>query len=84
MYTFCYRMNFMITASNVADLCCVAEFLEITEDYSEENLIDQLETYLNEVVVLSLKMSVQVLFACETLLPIVEELFNYGITVLFS
>ena len=48
-------MNFMITASNVADLCCVAEFLEITEDYSEENLIDRIETYLNEVVVLHLE-----------------------------
>ena len=77
-------MNFEITTSNVADLCCAIEFLEMTEDCGEENLIDQIETYLNEVVVLSLKMSVQVLFACETLLPIVEELFNYGITVLFS
>ncbi|GFY82510.1 phototropic-responsive NPH3 family protein [Actinidia rufa] len=71
---FCYGMNFEITASNVADLRCAAEFLEMTEDYSEENLIARTETYLNEVVVLSLEKSVQVLSACETLLPVAEEL----------
>ena len=48
-------MNFEITTSNVADLCCAVEFLEMTEDYSEENLIDRIETYLNEVVVLHLE-----------------------------
>ncbi|XP_052173746.1 BTB/POZ domain-containing protein At3g08570 isoform X2 [Diospyros lotus] len=71
---FCYGMNFEITASNVAHLRCAAEFLEMTEDYREENLIARTETYLNEVVVQSLEMSVQVLSACETLLPMAEEL----------
>lgn len=71
---FCYGMNFEITASNVAHLRCAAEFLEMTEDYREENLIARTEIYLNEVVVQNLEKSVQVLSACETLLPIAEDL----------
>ncbi|KAF7144357.1 hypothetical protein RHSIM_Rhsim05G0232800 [Rhododendron simsii] len=71
---FCYGMNFEVTASNVSHLRCAAEFLEMTEDYYEVNLIERTETYLNEVVVQSLEKSVEVLSACETLLPIAEEL----------
>ncbi|KAH7865391.1 hypothetical protein Vadar_005982 [Vaccinium darrowii] len=71
---FCYGMNFEITASNVSHLRCAAEFLEMTEDYYEVNLIECTETYLNEVVIQSLEKSVEVLSACETLLPIAEDL----------
>ncbi|XAR68692.1 hypothetical protein NMG60_11000028, partial [Bertholletia excelsa] len=71
---FCYGMNFEITATNVAHLRCAADSLEMTEDYREENLIARTETYLNEVVFESLEKSVQVLSACETLLPMAEEL----------
>ncbi|XVF37380.1 hypothetical protein REPUB_Repub20aG0003000 [Reevesia pubescens] len=49
------------------------EYLEMTEDYREENLIARTEVYLNEVVVLSLEKSVEVLSTCETLPPIAEE-----------
>ncbi|CAK9142149.1 unnamed protein product [Ilex paraguariensis] len=70
---FCYGMNFAITSANVAHLRCATEFLEMTEDYHEENLIARTETYLNEVVFESLEKSVEVLFACETLLPAAEE-----------
>lgn len=70
---FCYGTNFEITPANVAHLRCTAEYLEMTEDYREENLISRTETYLNEVVILSLEKSVEVLSTCETLLPIAEE-----------
>nr|GME08764.1 BTB/POZ domain-containing protein At3g08570 [Ipomoea batatas] len=71
---FCYGMNFEITAANVAHLRCAAEYLEMADDFREENLIVRTETYLNEVVAQSLEKSVEVLSACETLLPIAEEL----------
>ncbi|XP_029120576.1 BTB/POZ domain-containing protein At3g08570 isoform X2 [Elaeis guineensis] len=71
---FCYGTNFEITTSNVAHLRCIAEYLEMTEDYQEENLIVRTETYLNEIVVQSLEKSLEVLCACEGLQPIVEEL----------
>ncbi|KAJ6708479.1 hypothetical protein OIU85_028716 [Salix viminalis] len=69
---FCYGMNFEITAANVAHLRCAAEYLEMTEDYREENLISRTETYLNEFVVQSLEKSVEVLSTCELLPPIAE------------
>ncbi|XP_043702860.1 BTB/POZ domain-containing protein At3g08570 isoform X2 [Telopea speciosissima] len=59
---------------NVAQLCCAAEYLEMTEEYREENLISRTETYLNEVVFQSLEKSVEVLSTCELLLPIAEEI----------
>ncbi|KAL5805461.1 hypothetical protein ACOSQ3_028360 [Xanthoceras sorbifolium] len=70
---FCYGMNFEITTTNVAHLRCAAEYLEMTEDYRQENLIERTETYLNEVVVQSLEKSVEVLSTCEMLPPIAEE-----------
>ncbi|KAF5476429.1 hypothetical protein F2P56_008144 [Juglans regia] len=69
---FCYGMNFEITSANVARLRCAAQYLEMTEDYREENLIERTEIYLNEVVVQSLEKSVEVLSTCEMLLPIAE------------
>lgn len=70
---FCYGMNFEITTENVAHLRCAAEYLEMTEDYQEENLIARAETYLNEIVTRSLEKSVEVLSSCENLLPCAEE-----------
>ncbi|KAG4209763.1 hypothetical protein ERO13_A02G002000v2 [Gossypium hirsutum] len=71
---FCYGMNFEITAANAALLRCAAEYLEMSEDYREENLIGRTEVYLNDVVVQSLEKCVEVLCTCENLPPIVEEL----------
>lgn len=70
---FCYGMNFEITSANVARLRCAAEYLEMTEDYRDENLIERTEIYLDEVVVQSLEKAVEVLSTCEMLLPIAED-----------
>ncbi|KAF2287998.1 hypothetical protein GH714_003805 [Hevea brasiliensis] len=69
---FCYGMNFEITPANVAHLRCAAEYLEMTEDYTEENLIERTEVYLNDVVVQSLEKSVELLSTCEMLPSIAE------------
>ncbi|XP_050213169.1 BTB/POZ domain-containing protein At3g08570-like isoform X2 [Mercurialis annua] len=71
---FCYGMNFEITTANVAHLRCAAEYLEMTEDYRDENLVERTEIYLSEVVVQSIEKSVEVLSACEMLLPTAEEI----------
>ncbi|KAL2899738.1 hypothetical protein RDABS01_024820 [Bienertia sinuspersici] len=71
---FCYGMNFEITAGNIVHLRCAAEYLEMTEDYLQDNLIARTEAYLNEVVVQSIDKAIEVLSACESLpLWIVEE-----------
>ncbi|KAG5008412.1 hypothetical protein JHK85_026954 [Glycine max] len=72
---FCYGMNFEITTFNVARLLCAAEYLEMTEEYREQNLISRAEIYLNEIVFQSLQKSVEVLSTCEMLPPdIVDEI----------
>ncbi|XP_010464464.1 PREDICTED: BTB/POZ domain-containing protein At3g08570-like [Camelina sativa] len=66
---FCYGINFEITISNVVALRCGAGYLEMTEDFKEENLIARTETYLEQVAFRSLEKSVEVLCSCETLNP---------------
>ncbi|KAJ6821352.1 BTB/POZ domain-containing proteinisoform X1 [Iris pallida] len=75
---FCYGVNFEITTSNVAQLRCASQYLEMTEDYASENLVSRSEAYLDGVVCQSLEMSVEVLQKCESLLPLAEELKVVG------
>uniref|UniRef100_A0A0E0IXE5 NPH3 domain-containing protein n=1 Tax=Oryza nivara TaxID=4536 RepID=A0A0E0IXE5_ORYNI len=70
---FCYGSNFEINTVNVAHLRCIAEYLEMTEEYQEDNLIVRTETYLNEIVVKNLDKSLEVLCACDGLDPTVED-----------
>ncbi|XP_031498735.1 BTB/POZ domain-containing protein At3g08570-like [Nymphaea colorata] len=70
---FCYGTNFEITTANVASLRCAAEYLEMTDDYLEENLVTRTEIYLNEIVMPSLEKSVEVLRTCENLGSFAEE-----------
>ncbi|KAL3828899.1 hypothetical protein ACJIZ3_017701 [Penstemon smallii] len=71
---FCYGVNFEITASNVAQLCCVSDYLEMTEEYSKNNLSTRSEEYLDSIVCKNLEMCVEVLQQCENLLPLADEL----------
>ncbi|XP_042424276.1 BTB/POZ domain-containing protein At3g08570-like [Zingiber officinale] len=70
---FCYGTTFEITTSNVAQFRCIAEYLEMTEQYQECNLIVRAEAFLNEVVFQSLEKSLEVLYACNGLYPLVDE-----------
>ncbi|KAH6826442.1 Phototropic-responsive NPH3 family protein [Perilla frutescens var. hirtella] len=47
---FCYGINFEITTATVAQLCCVSDYLEMTEEYSKNNLGSRAEEYLNGVL----------------------------------
>lgn len=72
---FCYGMNFEITTFNVARLHCAAEYLEMTDEYREQNLVSRTDIYLHEIVFENLQKSVEVLSTCEMLpLNIVEEI----------
>ncbi|KAK4260157.1 hypothetical protein QN277_003307 [Acacia crassicarpa] len=70
---FCYGINFEITIDNIAMLRCVAEYLEMTEDYSVGNLVARTDAYLNEVALKSLAGAVSILLVAEKLLPIAEK-----------
>ncbi|XP_060174855.1 BTB/POZ domain-containing protein At5g48800-like [Lycium barbarum] len=75
---FCYGVNFEITSANVAQLCCVSEYLEMSEDYSKNNLGSRAEEYLDSIVCKNLEMCVEVLRQCENLLPLADELKIVG------
>ncbi|KAL1321986.1 hypothetical protein HN51_066869 [Arachis hypogaea] len=71
---FCYGMNFEITTFNVTRLRCAAEYLEMTEEYKDQNLISRTESYLKDIVFQDLQKSVEVLSTCEMLPPLVEQI----------
>ncbi|KAF8660669.1 hypothetical protein HU200_057495 [Digitaria exilis] len=71
---FCYGVRVDLTAWNVAPLRCAAEYLEMTEDHSEDNLAARAESYLEETVLQHPGEATKALKSCEELLPLAEEL----------
>ncbi|KAL1538920.1 BTB/POZ domain-containing protein [Salvia divinorum] len=71
---FCYGVKIDLSAANVAPLRCAAEYLEMTEEYSEENLISKTDKFLSQSVLKNIKLSLKTLTSCEGLLPTAENL----------
>ncbi|KAF8098476.1 hypothetical protein N665_0266s0044 [Sinapis alba] len=70
---FCYGINLEMNAENIAMLRCAAEYLDMTDEHSVANLVETTEVYLDEVILKSLKSSVNVLKKSEGLLPMAER-----------
>ncbi|CAJ1976750.1 unnamed protein product [Sphenostylis stenocarpa] len=70
---FCYGVKMELTASNVVGLRCAAEYLQMTENYGEGNLIMQTENFLNHVFGYWTD-TLDALKTCEEVLPFAEEL----------
>ncbi|KAJ4964215.1 hypothetical protein NE237_024154 [Protea cynaroides] len=71
---FCYGLAVDLTAANISGLRCTAEYLEMTEDLEEGNLIFKTEAFLSYVVLSSWRDSILVLKSCEQLSPWAETL----------
>ncbi|KAK2447000.1 root phototropism protein [Trifolium repens] len=71
---FCYGIAVDLTAGNISGLRCAAEYLEMTEDLEEGNLIFKTEAFLSYVVLSSWRDSIVVLKSCEKLSPWSENL----------
>ncbi|CAN8251673.1 unnamed protein product [Cochlearia groenlandica] len=71
---FCYGVPVDLTATNISGLRCAAEYLEMTEDLEEGNLIFKTEAFLSYVVLSSWRDSILVLKSCEKLSPWAENL----------
>ncbi|KAK4252781.1 hypothetical protein QN277_014325 [Acacia crassicarpa] len=71
---FCYGIAVELTAGNISGLRCAAEYLEMTEDFEEGNLIFKAEAFLSYVVLSSWRDSIVVLKSCEKLSPWAENL----------
>ncbi|XP_077224649.1 phototropic-responsive NPH3 family protein [Tasmannia lanceolata] len=71
---FCYGVKIDLTPSNVAPLRCAGEYLEMTEDFSENNLISKTDRFLTQSVLKNLKKSIKTLKSCQDLIPLAESL----------
>jgi len=71
---FCYGVNFEITVNNVASLHCAAVFLQMTDEYCDENLAGRTEGFLSQVALTTLSGAAVVLKSCRQLLPVADDL----------
>ncbi|CAH8336831.1 unnamed protein product [Eruca vesicaria subsp. sativa] len=71
---FCYGINIEINLLNVAKLRCASHYLEMTEEFSEDNLAIKTEHFFKETVLPSISNSILVLHHCEALTPVSEDL----------
>lgn len=71
---FCYGVKFEMTSSNVVHLRCAADYLEMTEEMAEGNLIAQTESFFTQTVLKSWKDSIKALQTCDDVLDIAERL----------
>ncbi|KAK4756801.1 hypothetical protein SAY87_006928 [Trapa incisa] len=70
---FCYGVKIELNALNVVALRCAAQYLQMTEEYGEDNLVFQAERLLDEVFG-SWTDSIRALETCEDALPLAENL----------
>ncbi|KAK1409790.1 hypothetical protein QVD17_36319 [Tagetes erecta] len=70
---FCYDVKLELTSHNVICLRCAADYLQMTEDYGDDNLITQTEVFLNEVFT-TWSDTVHALESCEEVFADAEEL----------
>ena len=71
---FCYGVRLELTATNVVPLRCAAEYLEMTEEFGEGNLIARTEGFLSQVVLRNWRESTRALHSCESVFSQAEEL----------
>ncbi|KAK1312634.1 BTB/POZ domain-containing protein [Acorus calamus] len=70
---FCYGTNFEINTANVVHLRCISEYLEMTEDYKEDNLISRTETYLKDIVAQNLEKSTKFYVQVRAFFPLLRR-----------
>ncbi|AED91916.1 putative BTB/POZ domain-containing protein [Arabidopsis thaliana] len=73
---FCYGVRIEVTPENAVSLRCAAEYLQMSENYGDANLIYLTESFLNDHVFVNWEDSIKALEkSCEPkVLPLAEEL----------
>ncbi|KAL1201320.1 putative BTB/POZ domain-containing protein [Cardamine amara subsp. amara] len=73
---FCYGVRIEVNAENVVSLRCAAEYLQMSENYGDANLIYLTESFLNDNVFTNWEDSIKALERSreEKVLPLAEEL----------
>ncbi|KAI3799710.1 hypothetical protein L1987_35009 [Smallanthus sonchifolius] len=70
---FCYGVKLEVSSTNVVPLQCASEYLQMTEEYGEGNLINHSETFFNEVLD-TWTDTLKALESCEEVVDFAEKL----------
>ncbi|XP_062084716.1 root phototropism protein 3-like isoform X1 [Humulus lupulus] len=71
---FCYGWEVDITCANIAPLYCAAQFLDMSDDLEQGNLISKTEAFLSFSIFSSWKDTFIILKSCENLSSLAKEL----------
>ncbi|PKA56935.1 BTB/POZ domain-containing protein [Apostasia shenzhenica] len=79
---FCYAAQVELTPQNIVMVYCTAEFLEMTEEYDEDNLLMRAESFIRRIILRSWKECILALQSTQNHipeaenLPVVQKCFN--------
>ncbi|CAN1128501.1 BTB/POZ domain-containing protein At3g44820 [Linum perenne] len=71
---FCYGARVELTPRNIVKVYCAADYLEMTEDFGEGNLLAKSESFLHKNVLQNWKDCILALRSCDPILPMAENL----------
>lgn len=75
---FCYGMRIELTARNVVVVHCAADYLEMTDEYGEGNLLSKSESFFHKNILRNWKDCILALQSSEPVLPRAENLHLVG------
>lgn len=71
---FCYGVHMELTPRNIVTVYCVADYLEMTDEYGDDNLFSKTESYFHKSILKNWKDCVLVLQSCETVITRADNL----------
>ncbi|KAE9587980.1 hypothetical protein Lal_00003142 [Lupinus albus] len=71
---FCYGFRVELTARNVASVYCAADYLEMTDEFGEDNLLPKSESFFHKSILHNWKECILALQSSELVLPRAEKL----------
>ncbi|CAA2966184.1 Hypothetical predicted protein [Olea europaea subsp. europaea] len=75
---FCYGSRVELTPRNVVMVYCAADYLEMTDDYGEDNLLPKSESFFHKHVLQNWKDCILALQSCEPVISRAEKLNIVG------
>ncbi|KAL2239364.1 BTB/POZ domain-containing protein At3g44820 isoform X1 [Sesamum indicum] len=71
---FCYSGQVEFTPKNVVMLYCAADYLDMTDDYGEDNLLSRAESFFHKHILRQWKDCILALQNCEPVIPRADKL----------
>ncbi|KAF2321703.1 hypothetical protein GH714_001629 [Hevea brasiliensis] len=71
---FCYGMRAELTPRNIVNVYCAADYLEMTDEYGEDNLLSKSESFFHKNVLRNWKDCILALQSSDPIMPRAEKL----------